>query len=52
MDNMLNFKSQKPKTQISKNMSIDLSIGGENSEIQERTDGNDAGSTKTNTSAS
>lgn len=52
MDNMLSFKSQKPKTQTSKTMSIDLSVGGENDEVQEHTDGNDAGNTKTDTSAS
>ena len=50
MDNMLIFKSQKPKTQTAKTMSIDLTIGGENDEVQERADGNDAGSTETDTS--
>ena len=52
MDSVLKFKSQKPKTQTSKKMSIDLSVGGENDEVQKHTDGNDVGSFETDTSAS
>lgn len=46
------FKSQKPKTQTSKTMSIDLAVGGERDEIQQYQNGNDAGNIKTNPSTS
>ncbi len=52
MNYTLKFNTQKPKTQTSKTMSIDLLFGGENDEVQEHTDGNDAGSIETNTYAS
>ena len=52
MDSTQYFKIQKPKTQTSKTMSIDLNIGGENYEIQEHRNGNDAGSIETDTSTS
>ena len=52
MENKIIFKSQKPRVQTSKKMSIDLNVGGENDEVQEHTDGNDAGNTETDTSAS
>lgn len=52
MENKISFKSQKPRVQTSKKMSIDLTVGGEISEVQEHTDGNDAGNAETYTSAS
>lgn len=52
MENVTRKKPLKPKTKIPKKNSISLLVGGENDEVQEHTDGNDAGSTKTDTSAS
>lgn len=54
MEEVINkFKNAKPKKMISKVKSISLAIEeGENDEIQEHTDGNDAGNTETDSSAS
>ena len=52
MENKISFKSQKPRVQTSKKASINLTVGGEIDDVQEHTDGNDAGNTETDTSAS
>lgn len=50
--NELQFNTKRPKGCISKKMFLNLTIGGEDIEVQEYTDGNDAGSVKNNSSAS
>lgn len=52
MENKISFKSQKPRVQTSKKISIDLTVGGEVDEVPKHTDGDDAGNTETATSSS